>query len=296
MKKAALIIPLLVLTILASGCIGREQDPTVITGKTTISESGTYVLNSDISCTLAAEGVCIEIRANSAVLDCQDHSITLENPNIRSPATSGIFVGGVNDVTVRNCRIEKFSMGVFLKGSHNNFINNTINNNDMGIYYDDYSSYNGFINNTVSDNGKGIYFFMRSSNNTFTGNTIRNNGAFGIIITCAAHHNSFSNNAVEGNGYGGFGDENGGVYILNSYANVFSGNRICNNSITVRCKFDPRMESTTEMCWLQALPHTVPIDGDAQKAGVLIDGGNNVCEPAGPSCGDTLECNEGCAR
>ncbi|MFH0829972.1 MAG: right-handed parallel beta-helix repeat-containing protein [Candidatus Aenigmatarchaeota archaeon] len=297
MRKLVLIALTIMLALagwyLYAGMPLADTTPTLITGKTIISKTGNYVLGRDISCTAAGEmDTCIEIRANNAVLDCQGHSMTLKNRNIRAPASTGIFMAGVRDVSIRNCRIENFDFGIFLKGSYNNFTNNTISNNGMGIYYDDYSSHNNFVNNTVSDNdNRGVYLFMRSSNNTFTGNTIRNNGIYGIIITCAAHHNTFSNNVIEGNGYDSISGDSGGVYILNSYANVFSSNRICNNSITVRCEFDPRMESTTEMCWLQELPHTVPIDANAERAGALIDGGRNACQNPVSCDGTFISCS-----
>ncbi|MBI2970862.1 MAG: right-handed parallel beta-helix repeat-containing protein [Candidatus Aenigmarchaeota archaeon] len=292
--------------VFVSGCVGQGpgMNPTVITGKTTIEKSGLYVLNSDISCTAEGEmDVCIDIQRHDAVLDCQGHSITLANQQARrGPASTGIYIAGsgVEDVTarntVRNCRIENFAFGIFLKASSNNFINNTISNNGIGIYYDDFSSYNIFINNTVSNNNnRGIYLFMRSSNNNFTGNIVRNNSIYGIIITCAAHHNTFSNNVVEGNGYGSTSDENGGIYILNSYANVFSGNGICNNSKTIKCKFDATMEGISDICRPQVLPDTIPIDRDAQEAGNLIDGGGNTCGPSSMSCdGTTISCIRGC--
>ncbi|MFH0829978.1 MAG: right-handed parallel beta-helix repeat-containing protein [Candidatus Aenigmatarchaeota archaeon] len=300
MRKSIFAIPLLVLIVLASGCVGQETTttPTVITGKTVISDSGTYILDSDISCIVDSEGACIAMQGRDIVLDCQGHSITRTITDARKKAGSaGIVVagGGVGKEstknTVRNCRIEKFAMGIFLKTAHSNFTNNTINDNNIGIYYDDYSSYNNFVNNTVSDNNKGIDIFMRSFNNTFTGNTVRNNGIYGISITCAAHHNTFSDNVIEGNGYGSASEEHGGVYILNSYANVFSGNIICNNSETIVCKFDAAMEGINDVCRPQGDIHFVQVDTNAQEAGTLIDGGENTCGLGSMSCdGATIGC------
>ncbi len=305
MKDKLILVLLFILVVSMSGCIQQKlgTSPTVITGKTVIEKSGLYVLNQSISCTLAGEDACIDIQGHDITLDCQGHGITLANLDTRRNAANvGIFVadGGMEEMnarnTVRNCRIEKFAIGIFLKTAHSNFINNTISNNGIGIYYDDYSSYNNFVNNTVSDNSnKGIYLFMRSFNNTFTGNTVRNNGIYGIIITCAAHYNSFFDNVVEGNGYDSASDDSSGVYVLNSYANVFSGNRICNNSRTIECKFDATMEGINDVCKPQAFPHFVQIDTNAQEAGNLIDTGGNTCGPGSMSCdGTTIRCNEGC--
>jgi len=310
MRKLALIFSLLILIVLVSGCVQQkpgmplpDTTSTVITGKTVISDSGIYILDGDISCTLTAEDACIEIQAPDVTLDCQGHSITRANTDTRNAANIGIFVagGGMEDMnarnTVRNCRIEKFAIGIFLKTRYSNFLNNTISNNGIGIYYDDYSSYNNFINNTVNDNNnRGVYLFMRSSNNTFTGNIIRNNGIYGIIITCAAYYNTFSNNVIENNGYDSTSDDyGGGIDVLNAYANVFSGNRICNNSKTIRCKFDAAMEGINDMCIPQGDIHFVQADINAQEAGILVDGGGNICESDSVSCdGTSISCNGGC--
>ena len=291
---------MLLLIVLFGGCTQlQKSEPILITGKTKINRSGTYVLNGNISCSGTGEAdYCIGMwTADDIVLDCQGH--TVDGEKQRGPASAGIMIVGAS-AEIRNCNIQNSYFGIFLKSDNCIFNNNTISNSGIAVYLDDMANYNYFTNNTVTDNSKGINIFMRSSNNTFTNNTIRNNELLGIDITCGSNFNVFSNNIIENNGFGGIGDEIGGVFVINSYANIFSNNRICKNAKSIECKFNVITEGQTKTCQPQAEPsepslaYYLSLDLKAQEAGNLIDGGGNICSPEDLTCENTLKCNIGC--
>ena len=165
------ILMLMIITVIfINGCIQlQKSEPIVVTGKTEINRSGTYILTDDISCTGVGEAdSCIGIwSANDVVLDCQGH--TINGYGQQGPASSGIFIVAPS-VKIRNCNIQNSDFGIFLKSDNSIFTNNTISNNGIGVYLDDMSEYNDFANNKIINNSKGVVVFMRSSNNTFINN------------------------------------------------------------------------------------------------------------------------------
>ena len=217
--------------------------PVVITGKTIINRSGTYILTNDISCTeLIGEDTCIDIHGSNIVLDCQNHVVL--GPGERSP-TIGIGISPRDEyVTIKNCNVQKFYIGI--RTAHNglnSIINNIASNNTfIGIYLDNVRDHT-LINNTANYNDWGIYLFLESDYNILINNTANNNDIFGFYLTQSSHNNTLIGNQACGNALEWKRKEAGDVFCLNS---------------------------------------------------TMVDEGGNICNPVGPNCGGTINCNAGC--
>jgi parallel beta-helix repeat protein len=195
MRKIIFIILLLVLI---SGCVQQKSEPMVLTGKSIINQSGTYILTNDISCAeLAGESTCIAIYASNLILDCQNHVVLGPGGRIIS---IGIQISPHDEyVTIKNCNVQKFHIGI--RTAHNglnSIINNTANNNtDIGIYLDNVVNHT-LANNTASHNNLGIKLFQKSNNNILINNTATNN-LRGIYLVNSSLDNVLIDNYICGN-------------------------------------------------------------------------------------------------
>ncbi|MDI6737325.1 MAG: right-handed parallel beta-helix repeat-containing protein [Nanoarchaeota archaeon] len=123
---------------------------------------------------LSAAGTCIQIKANSIILDFNGYNIT---GNLTG---YGVNISSYNGTTIKNGFVYNFSKGIFLENSGNNNITNmTANNNGANGVYLLNSSDNDLSDITANNNGvDGIRF--NSSNNRLTRATANSNGDDGI--------------------------------------------------------------------------------------------------------------------
>jgi len=208
---------------------------TYITDCTSITQPGEYVLANDIS---SGASTCIDIEADNVTLDCQGHTIG------GFGSGSGIYVGGHNYVTIKNCVLSNRYYGIYLSSSSNNIIsNNIINSNRYGIYLDSSSNNNTISNNNVNANSWSIYL-SSSSNNIISNNTANDNVFDGIYLELSSN-NIISNNIVNDNAEGGiileFTSNNtisnntandnflDGIYFYSSSDNIISNNIVNDN-------------------------------------------------------------------
>jgi hypothetical protein len=77
--------------------------------KTTVTQSGRYILNSNLNCDLDQLG--IQISADDVHLDCQGNKI-MGGSNELSDAAFGIGITGAEHVTVSNCMVSNFNAGL----------------------------------------------------------------------------------------------------------------------------------------------------------------------------------------
>jgi len=185
----------------------------------TITTPGTVTLTSDIG---PCAGNGLVIGASVVVINCAGYSITGTN----TPDTFGISDTGYNGLTVENCAISKFSIGILLVDVwHGTITGNTANGNgntgiavDSDAYFDQ-SEYNLISGNTVENNGYyGIGLYV-SSYNDISSNTALNDGSAGIImggwyaciygVTTCSTGNTIQDNRADGQEYG-FNDESTG--------------------------------------------------------------------------------------
>lgn len=259
MRKLFFAIGLLVLVISISwyvytSILKPATSPVVITGQTKINQNGIYILTNDISCTeLVGEDVCIGIFGSNIVLDCQNHVIL--GPGARSRTVRNVGAGTIGIqisprdeyVTIKNCNVQKFHIGI--RTAHNglnSIINNIASNNtDLGIYLDNARN-NTLINNTANYNNKGIYLFLESDYNILINNTANNNEIHGFYLIESSHNNTLMGNQACGNGL---------KWKIGK--SIGAGDVSCLNS-------------------------------------TMVDEGGNICNPVGPNCGGTINCNAGC--
>jgi len=185
----------LIVIIFASGCVQQKSEPIVINSKTEINQSGTYILTNDISCAeLVEESACIAIYASNLILDCQNHVVLGPGGRVIS---IGIQISPSDEyVTIKNCNVQKFHIGI--RTAHNglnSIINNTVNNNtDIGIYLDNVVNHT-LANNTASYNYKGIKLFQESNNNILIKNIVTNNRQ-GIYLVDSSLDNVLIDNYI----------------------------------------------------------------------------------------------------
>ncbi len=216
-------------------------------GLTAIHTSGTYWLNQSMN----SSGRCLLINGSNIELDCRGWSIN------GTKIQDGIFSNASN-VTIKNCIIHNFSIGINLSSALNiNMINNSIYNNNMtGIFlastnnsllenntvyfnngtgYENYgihlqsSKNNRLIRNNASLNGdadaQGNYgiFLLASSDNNLTYNIANNNTQVGIFLWANADNNSLINNTANNN-------SDSGIIISACFNNFLANNSANNNS------------------------------------------------------------------
>ncbi|MFH1290541.1 MAG: NosD domain-containing protein [Nanoarchaeota archaeon] len=183
----------------------------------------------------------IIIGANDITLDCDNHLITGSGEN------HGIYLGYRDRVTIKNCKVQNFNIGIYLlrssentvsdnelksnaysgisvrQNSDNNIIsgNNLINNSFNGIIVVHTSNNNVLSENTANKNGHGISVIYYSYNNTLSRNTLNKNSC-GIILDHEAESNVVSENTANNN-------RHCGILIVSSFSNVLTDNTLNNN-------------------------------------------------------------------
>lgn len=96
---------------------------------TTIASAGIYCLNQDLA-TAIASGAAINVSANNVVIDCNGHRIGGLAAGAATD-TDGIVASGRQNLTIRNCGLRGFRMGLYVTGGgghlveHNRIDNNT---------------------------------------------------------------------------------------------------------------------------------------------------------------------------
>lgn len=100
----------------------------------TISKQGTWCLRKDLSTNIAT-GNAITVAANNVTLDCNDFKVGGLAAGMESLA-KGVFANSRQNLTVRNCTLRGFNMGIHVEGGEGHlFEDNLIDNSVfMGIY------------------------------------------------------------------------------------------------------------------------------------------------------------------
>jgi len=208
-----------------SGCSGNISS----------ASSGDVVrLTTDI---YADSTACINISyVNGVTFDCDSYTI-----DGGDSYTFGIDLDGSDYISIKNCRIQDFSYGIFVSSSHNvidnvvssgnswagiNILNlqtnNTIRNsvfssNTDGIRLTGNVTYNRFINVTCSSNEHGLIVRSSSNFNTFTDMTVKSNTEHGININESVS-NTIKDSTIENNPIGIWvGDNANSNLIYNNY-------------------------------------------------------------------------------
>ncbi|MEE8402830.1 MAG: NosD domain-containing protein [Candidatus Hydrothermarchaeaceae archaeon] len=191
-----------------------------------------YAVSADMILTSSLSGCSgsgLIMAADNIILDCAGYSIT------GAPGTTGISISGKNNITVKNCVLKSFDMGIDISNSDNSrIINNTMTNwGILGIKLTS-SNYNTIANNSVSS--KSTYGIVQytSNYNLILNNTVTGNVDKGIYITgtppggwgsapSPCSHSNISGNVVSNNGYG--------IYLDNEDNNLVTENYVYANTI-----------------------------------------------------------------
>jgi cysteine-rich repeat protein/parallel beta-helix repeat protein len=160
-----------------------------------------YVMTSD----LEGCGLGINIQADNIVLDCDNHKITANN----APNSIGISLSNRNGVTIKNCEISGFDIGVSLYGSNSNQLRYlVVHDNGVGISVGDYlfNTYSGSDNNhigfsIIENNSVGIKLKDSNNNVIEDDNKIQNNECFGIWFNGLNTGNTVFGNRINNNGF-----------------------------------------------------------------------------------------------
>ncbi|MFH1072641.1 MAG: NosD domain-containing protein [Nanoarchaeota archaeon] len=196
----------------------QPQPNTITSCPALITVPGDYQLGQSIG----TAGTCITINASNVVLDCKGYAIDGDDTG----TDYGVYNPGFDNVTVKNCKVTDFAIGIYYfnpgyNGADNGFIiNNTATSNSEGIklYW---CGNNNVSNNNASDNtGTGIVLAWFSNQNNLRNNMALGNGGDGMYLQDSGGNN-LTNNVLNANAYKG-------VYIYSAYG---SGNRLTNNTV-----------------------------------------------------------------
>jgi parallel beta-helix repeat protein len=181
----------------------------------------------------------LNIAANNVVLDCAGHSLTGDGTGYGINATSR------NNITIKNCKLARFSTDIYGVQIQNSILsNNIMSDSQRGITLS--SSANVMIEdntvyNTTSSNGFTFYSFSNSTirgnnlyktiqgiycspcrNLTITDNIIQNSISYGVELEDSNFNKVVSNFITNHSGYG--------IYIVNGLNNTIYNN-FFNNTI-----------------------------------------------------------------
>ena len=219
------------------------------TGDVISVTAGTYAENL----TIGTELTLIKNGSSLPVIEVDDGvaiTVTADNVTINGFEINHTTVDGEGDIGVRlnendncyvkNCDINNNSIGIMLfNSSHNNMLNNEMDSNVIGIYFEGeggVSTYNTVTNNTITncptfpgvDSGQAIYLDMDCDHNDFLDNTITDNGAIGIYFWKASN-NTIINNTISGN-------PEEGIQLMGSSSNTITDNTVSSNGIGLQMR------------------------------------------------------------
>jgi len=159
------------------------------------------------------------MNASNIYLDCNGSIIEGSYPNGR-----GIYVEGLENVTVTACSVRYYSIGFLVK--YSNYIglfNVSAHEEDNNIVfsYTNYSKIEGC--NVSRSNGSNDAILIQSGHhNTIYSCLITNSGSNGINVN-SSDYNNITNNTASSNGAAG-------ISVLSSYYNTLSNNNLSSNT------------------------------------------------------------------
>jgi parallel beta-helix repeat protein len=186
------------------------------------------------------------IGANHLTLDCDGFAIIGVPP--ASLQNAGIVLTDRVNVSVRNCKVSKFGVGIALRSTSNSYVaSNVLETNTIGIRLTNISG-----------------SLLGSMKNTIFGNSVRQNSAYGIVLE-GVEQNTFTSNTMADNGLYS-------VWITGSCNNVFQSNKGGTGANPIFYQHDiPVGGSISGGTYAQIIYCNV---GHAAIDGVTIDNGN----------------------
>ena len=134
------------------------------------------VLRNDVS----SDSTCFSIKKNHITLDCNGYTINGSGVNY------GVSLNGKKQVTIKNCNIENYRVGIAVKRTrYVSMIDNTLTSNRAGIYIEE-SENDTILNNVVEGNAVfGMFFRPNTQFHGASTNRFCYNGLYDIaqVIT-----------------------------------------------------------------------------------------------------------------
>ncbi|MBT3583199.1 PGF-pre-PGF domain-containing protein [Candidatus Woesearchaeota archaeon] len=229
------IILLAILVIALAGLSFSVQADTDVCNDTVNAD---LTLNASIS---DDSGDCFNITASNIIFDCAGFTVDGDSDT----DGFGFFVNNTNNVTIKNCNISQFNVGIFLGNGNNHTVTNVTStyNAREGIYLLS-SNFNTLANLTLSSNTQEGLQLNLSANNTFTTATVTQNGLDGIYLIADSENNTFSdvvsnsntlygikinsNNTLVNNATTNSNNQSG-IYFIGEYNNVTNTSIRLNN-------------------------------------------------------------------
>lgn len=215
---------LIAAVILASSSVLVLSSPHYASAATSCGDTITTstTLTSDL---VGCAGDGIDVGASNIVLNCNGHAISGT-----SSSSNGIFLPfDITGVTIENCFINSFGIGIYLEGlqtnSYDKIIGNTISESGIVGVSIQSSNHNTIKNNVVTQSVGEGFFSQGSSYNYYAGNTASNtiDGNGFLLIGGSTNNKLFDNKASSNMGTDGF------VLSSDSIKNVLIRNSADNN-------------------------------------------------------------------
>jgi parallel beta-helix repeat protein len=204
----------------------REQGGTIyINPNGSIFPSTASILNSgNVTYTLTGNiNDSIVVERNNIVIDGAGYTVQ----GTRILSSRGVYLYGINNVTIRNMKIEAFDYGVDLYHSSSCTVSgNNITNNEVGVALD-YPSNNTVSENNIANNVVGV-FLLLSSNNTFYHNNFVGNTQ---QVSSNGSPNTWDNGYPSGGNY--WSDYKGTDQKSGPYQNLTGGDGIGDTNYTI---------------------------------------------------------------
>ncbi len=161
----------------------------------------------------------VEITADNVTLDCQGHQI-FGSGSFTYTSGFGVYLNDKSGVTIKNCLVTKFNVGIYIVGSlskNDTVIKNEVFNNDYGIMlmspWWSLSYSNTVSENKVYSNYGGVEIYGNSNGN-ITDNNIHDNLDYGLLLDSGTQ-NYLRDNVLTDNLHN-FGVNNGGAYDIDT--------------------------------------------------------------------------------
>jgi|GEM_PF-2294659 len=201
------------------------NDAPTITGCRVLEESGTYVLDGDV--TNGSASGCIDVAASDVVIEGQGYTLDgLDESTGRGVAITG---SGISNVTVRNLTVTRFDPGVTVEDATGVTLQDVTatGNGDAGVSLDAVADAT-ILDSDLSDNyGQGLWAEPTSGSLAVRHTTISSNGEggggySGLYVGFTGADVAIENNTV-------YANPGEGIGVYDTPGAVISNNTIPNN-------------------------------------------------------------------
>jgi nitrous oxidase accessory protein len=201
-----------------SGLAATVLATVALAGMPQAASAADLTITSNTTLTADHRGSII-IGSNGITLDCAGHSIT-------GPGFAGLDIRNVTGVTVKNCHISGFDLGVFVYSAPANRLENNVvsgsSHDGIVLAQSRGNDHNTLVGNTSTGNGGwGFAVYDGTTDTTLTGNTARSNSFAGFFIGLDSNRTTLSQNVSIANGAG---------FDIDSDNNTVAGNTATDNS------------------------------------------------------------------